>query len=497
MRAKLLFRETHDATRSATFIRTMLVAGNHAPAHHKMLVSLPQIFTDQIPTAGTDGYRCYYNWDFFMSLPNDSQRAFLMCHEAAHAMLMHPQRGLVYQKRGYVSAEAGWDHALFNIGGDYIINDDLIALGLEPIPSGMYSDQYGRNDIVDAVYLDLWKAKQEQPEPSNPSDDEEGDSEQSGGPEGQPSGEGDQSGSDSAESGSDGAGGESTPDESGTGEGDADGESGDNGSGSGDDPTEGQEQIASQQGNDGHDYHLTPVYEGSPEEQELAQRSDDAEVREAIDNAIEEGQRRGQGLGKAVEANSHRYRDMELCDIDWRTALAEFFNRSGRDGEQTYTRINMRKFITRGTVSPDRQGVLERVVIVGDVSYSVDSEVLNAFMGHAAQLIEEITVREPTMMLWTNTEVVEDVEVDSGYELLDLDVPWGGGTYLSSAIDWLEDEGVSSDLILVFTDGYLDDSDWEGLARNDILVALDRQPDSEIQRELDRNNINYIVAKAA
>ena len=101
------------------------------------------------------------------------------------------------------------------------------------------------------------------------------------------------------------------------------------------------------------------------------------------------------------------------------------------------------------------------------------------------------------MMLWTNTQVVEDVEVDSGYELLDLDVPWGGGTYLSSAIDWLEDECVSSDLILVFTDGYLCHTDWEGLAREDILVALDRQPDSEIQRELDRNNVNYIVAKAA
>ena len=64
-------------------------------------------------------------------------------------------------------------------------------------------------------------------------------------------------------------------------------------------------------------------------------------------------------------------------------------------------------------------------------------------------------------------------------------------------ITWLEDEGVNSDLVLVFTDGYLDDSDWEGLAREDILVALDRQPDSWIQRELDRNNINYIVAKAA
>lgn len=69
---------------------------------------------------------------------------------------------------------------------------------------------------------------------------------------------------------------------------------------------------------------------------------------------------------------------------------------------------------------------------------------------------------------------------------------------MSAGLDWLDQNGVESDLIMVFTDGELWGDDWTRLAaQDDLLVVLDREPDLYTKRELDGHNIDYIVAEAA
>ena len=82
--------------------------------------------------------------------------------------------------------------------------------------------------------------------------------------------------------------------------------------------------------------------------------------------------------------------------------------------------------------------------------------------------------------------------------MLDLEIPHGGGTYLSSATDWLEHNGIESDLTIVFTDGYLDDDDYRRLGECDkLVIVLDRQPEWHYKRMLDQLGLEYIVAEAA
>ena len=78
----------------------------------------------------------------------------------SHIILRHPQRSLAYQKRGFFRHGMKFVHSIYN-AADYVINDDLIAMGLEPILQGLYSDTYKRDDVVDTVYADIYE---DQPE---------------------------------------------------------------------------------------------------------------------------------------------------------------------------------------------------------------------------------------------------------------------------------------------------------------------------------------------
>lgn len=142
--------------------------------------------------------------------------------------------------------------------------------------------------------------------------------------------------------------------------------------------------------------------------------------------------------------------------------------------------------------------MVNRVSIIVDTSGSVSSRVLNTFLTESAVLVDQVQPREGVLMVWTDTDVIGTDEVHSGAELLDLESPYGGGTYLSSATDWLEHNGIESDLTIVFTDGYLDDDDYRRLGECDkLVIVLDRQPEWHYKRMLDQSGLEYIVAEAA
>lgn len=92
-------------------------------------LSLKHQFTDEIPTAGTNGLTILYNPDFFTGL-SKSERTFVLAHEVWHVAFNHLIR------------VGDRDKILWNVAGDYVINDLLQQSGYSMIEGALYDRQY-------------------------------------------------------------------------------------------------------------------------------------------------------------------------------------------------------------------------------------------------------------------------------------------------------------------------------------------------------------------
>ena len=203
--------DSPEMSESKQFAAAMIILSAKARIYWRLVVMSEVIWTRGVPTAGTDGIYIYINPDFFNDLASDSQRAFLLGHEVGHMILKHPQRGKAFRRRGYFRVVEGvkipFSHRLYNCAGDYVINADLIAHGLEPIESGLFDDRFGRNHLVDEVYVELYEEQQTEDEEED-QEGQDGDTADESGDSGQggQSGSGDSSEDDDSEDDEDGDG---------------------------------------------------------------------------------------------------------------------------------------------------------------------------------------------------------------------------------------------------------------------------------------------------
>ena len=100
--------------------------------------SLKHVWDDSIPTAQTNGLEIRYNPEFFMQL-NEEERVFLLLHEVGHTIFMH------------VTRRGDRDPILWNIAGDFIINDMLVERGYKMPSGGLHDTQY-HGMSTDQVY---------------------------------------------------------------------------------------------------------------------------------------------------------------------------------------------------------------------------------------------------------------------------------------------------------------------------------------------------------
>jgi predicted metal-dependent peptidase len=91
--------------------------------------SLKHVWSNQIPTAATDGRQILFNPTFFMSLSVEEQ-VFLLIHESMHVAYLHMAR---LQDRNH----RRWNHA-----ADYVINQQLVDRGFKMPACGLLDAQY-------------------------------------------------------------------------------------------------------------------------------------------------------------------------------------------------------------------------------------------------------------------------------------------------------------------------------------------------------------------
>jgi len=103
-----------------------------------IMLSMQHVFDDKLPTAATDGKKCYYNPDFLMQ-QTPPQRIGLVFHETLHPAFSH-----MFRRQG--RSPRRWNAAC-----DYAINLIITDNGFELPPGALLDEQY-RDMSAEQIY---------------------------------------------------------------------------------------------------------------------------------------------------------------------------------------------------------------------------------------------------------------------------------------------------------------------------------------------------------
>jgi len=398
---------------------------------HVELGTFPHIFGGRTPTMATNGKTIWVDEGFISKL-TINEAVFVLCHEIGHAMWKHMSRGKQYLDMGFDGKP--FVHLLWNIAGDYIINDMLVQSEIGKMPKiGLLSGKYNYTMLVDDVYRDLLE---ENECPScggsgkKDEDKEEDDDGQTGTGPGDdmddpddPQDQGQDEGMDGDEGEQDGAGGggcgdgdQPCPDCSGTGVGGGHG--------------------------DTLDTHILEIPEDQPS---------DAQWKRAVQSAKDAAKAMGQ-----MPAHLERFVDSLLeSKVPWEDKLKKAMSsRIGRD-TTNWNRPHRRRYITQGVVMPTYKGFgAGHIVFAVDTSGSMSNDELKQALGECDKILADCNPERVTL-IGCDARVETVIEMYEGDRLAD-NIPrigGGGGTSFIPPFEWVRDEcDKKPDCLIYFTD---------------------------------------------
>lgn len=145
------------AEKRFTEMRTAMLL--HTPFFASLLLDVMDLRVGKYPfvqTAGTNGKVIWFDEDFLAGL-DLPEAVFLCCHEIAHAMWMHMQRGAIWKDQGLHGAPFSFE--LYNVATDLVINAMLVKSGIGRMPKdGLLSNKYTGDMLAEDVYKDLMKS---------------------------------------------------------------------------------------------------------------------------------------------------------------------------------------------------------------------------------------------------------------------------------------------------------------------------------------------------
>ncbi len=346
------------------------------------------------PTAATDGKKFYYNPAFILEL-DDKENVFLVAHELGHCIYEHFMR------------REGRDPKLWNIAGDYIINNTLET---DVVQKGDYArvityvkpflDQKYAGWSTEEVYDDLLEQQQNGGKPEEDGDlvDVHIDMDGSGGG----GEEGD--GVEVPGQGSSGAGGD---------DGDGDGLAG----------------------------RPNPLSE--EEKKQLGNEMKDAMIQAA----------QSAGAGNVPGDMKRMIKDLLEPQMDWREIIRAQVE-SSLKSNFTFLRPN-RKGWHMGAVLPgmDRDMMID-VALAIDTSGSISQTMLTEFVSEIAGIMEQY--EDYRIRIWqfdTNVYGYDEFTHDDGRDIREYDIKGGGGTDFDVNWTYMKDNEIEPDQFIMFTDG--------------------------------------------
>jgi predicted metal-dependent peptidase len=413
----------------------MRTTGRYWFIAHSKLMSMSWQWSDAVPYGATDGATLLLNRDGINKLaskPNGAGLiAFLLVHEALHALLGH-----------------GWrlakllDPKTANVAADYIINA-MIAnrnreIGKEvfPLIEGVLLDeQLSGNNSAEQLYRILAKPQQNQeinPKPSQQQDDTNNDTNNDNNEDG------DQDDSEDSEGNEQESSEDSTA---------SDPDSG------GDSATDTDELDS---GDDLSDFVGTgapdtfePEAEDGESKQEVIDRIEEANDSIFIADEID---RRQQG-DKGTTANRLQSQRTS-SSLSWPDLLREWLTKRSRNGWDAP--FNNPIFQTTGLIAAGRRTRnAGEIVLVLDTSGSIGQRTYDRFLSEAQAVLDDLKP-DKLHLLSVSHVVADDLTLEVG-DTVPAKLKGGGGTKFKPAFDWVAEHAQDVDVMVYLTDGYSDD----------------------------------------
>ena len=363
-----------------------------------------------IPTAYTDGENKRYGKEFMAKLSDEEARAVVL-HENLHVALLHIHRHKDLMKE---------DHVLANVSMDIVVNNiiDNIkgkhqAQPLCKLPDSAILDHKFDGWSVREIYNELKKQNPQRKKKC---------------------------------SGGGGGGG--------------------NGGGSGGtNPDDGDETNSSGQGEVININGKQVTVKDSDEHDISGAEGKDVKELKEYEEKVGRALREGGMLAGRLGANIPREISQSLeIPINWKDEFRDFVSNNvrGKD-ELTWRRFN-RNLLANDIYAPSEDTeTLTEVCVAIDTSGSIGTEELGSF-AYQLQVICDVCKPDTVRILWWDTEVHgEQVFAGDSPNIKDILKPMGGGgTMVSCVSDYLKDKKYTPDCLVVFTDGYVEETPrWE------------------------------------
>lgn len=394
---------------------------------HSKLMSMQWEWSDAVPYGATDGATLLLNRDGLNKLaskPNGAGLiAFLLVHEALHALLGH----------GWRLAKMP-DHNTANIAADYVINA-MIAnrnreIGKEVFPfiNGVLLDEKLSGDnSVEQLYRILSKPQQNQ-EPTNPKPQQDNDTNDDNNNDSKDSdSEGDQEGDQDSDTSNPDSGGGS----------DADSDIGDS------------EQDLSDFVGTGAPDTFEPQAEDGETQQEVIDRIEEANDSIFIADEIDRRQQGDNGT------TSSRLQGQRISSsLSWPDLLREWLTKRSRNGWDAP--FNNPIFQTTGLIAAGRRTkATGEIVLVLDTSGSIGQRTYDRFLSEAQAVLDDL--KPDKVHLLSVSHVVADAVTLEAGDTVPAKLKGGGGTRFKPAFDWVAEHAHDVDVMVYLTDGYSND----------------------------------------
>lgn len=424
----------YDINGNCLLARAMRRIRCHWPLAYTKLLAMRWEETNATPYGATDGIKLVLNPAGLERIAKTSDPvghcAFLLVHEALHAMLSHGSR-----LAGFTDRDTA------NRAADYIINAMIVHRNKEVfakvpmipfplIPNVLIDEKISGDKSVEQLYNELFKSpqpdKQPDPQVSPQSNDDAGD---------QPD-----------DSSNDAGGTGDQPDDAGDDAGDQPSDDSDSGDQSGkpsDSDILGDEWVGG-----GADDTFEPEADAeSGKSQEDVVREIETQNEQIL---LQEQMNFRAGLDGATGTRQLDKLRSFREGMDWAEYLKQWFTARCQSGWDKP--FNAPIFTTTGLVSAGRQKKdINELAVVIDTSCSVPQEILREMLEAVQDALD--TLRPDTIYLLSVDHRVEQViELRHG-DQVPTSVKGGGGTLFKPAFDWIEDNASHIDGLVYLTDG--------------------------------------------
>ena len=196
------------------------------------------------------------------------------------------------------------------------------------------------------------------------------------------------------------------------------------------------------------------------DEHDFPTEGDTKDINDKVDRALREG---GMLAGRMGGNMPRVISDLLTPKVDWREALREFVSSAmkGKD-EFTWRRMNKRHLANDVYLPSMENETIGEIIVAIDTSGSIGSHEITEFATELASICDAVSP-ERVRVLWWDTKVHGEQIFDGQYnDIASLLKPrGGGGTRASCVNEYINQEKLTAECVLMFTDGYLEsDLHW-------------------------------------